>query len=144
MSTNAPGRLARAFFGLVMIAALFAASTALATAPAKKAAPPSEFLPFSPITVSVLDRVRARGFLTVEFGLYVKDKDLRSAVEQNRRALNDSYVRVLADYGAGVARINVPLDLEGISDRLQRATDSMLGQAGARVLLSQAQLRKLH
>jgi hypothetical protein len=88
--------------------------------------------------------MRARGFLTVEFGLYVPDKKLRAEIETRRRALGDAYVRALVVYGADVARVNVAPDLASITDRLQRVTDNVLGQPGARVLLSQAQLRRVH
>lgn len=143
MKVTPAGAWARALAGLALALCLLAGSAALATAPAKKSAQPDEFLPFDAITVSVLERMRVKGFLTVEFGLYVTDKKLRHAVEANRRTLNDAYVRALADYGADVAKITVPPDVDGIAERLQAVTDAMLGRTGARVLLSQLQLRKL-
>jgi flagellar basal body-associated protein FliL len=129
--------------GFVLALCLLAGSAANATAPAKKSAQPDEFLAFDAITVSVLERMRVKGFLTVEFGLYVTDKRLRHAIETNKRTLNDAYVRALADYGADIAKVTVPPDIDGIADRLQSVTDAMLGKKGARVLLSQLQLRKL-
>jgi flagellar basal body-associated protein FliL len=144
MSAIPVSRIARALLSLAIALALFAGSTAFATAPAKRAALPDEFVPFDAITVSVLERMRVRGFLTVEFGLYVSDRKLRDEIDTSRRALKDAYIRVLADYGADVANVSAAPDVAGIAVRLQRVTDSVLGKAGARVLLSQAQLRKLH
>jgi len=137
-------RLARTLLSLAVVFAIFAGSSAFATAPAKKTTPPDEFVPFDAITVSVLERMRVRGFLTVEFGLYVTDEKLRDEIDSNLRALKDAYVRVMADYGADEANVSAAPDLAGIAGRLQRVTDTVLGKAGARVLLSQAQLRKLH
>jgi hypothetical protein len=137
-------RIVPKLLSLAVVLGLLVTSAAFASGPAKKAAPPDAFLPFDPVTVSVLERMRARGFLTVEFGLYVPDKKLRAEIETRRRALGDAYVRALVVYGADVARVDVAPDLASITDRLQRVTDDVLGQPGARVLLSQAQLRRLH
>jgi hypothetical protein len=137
-------RLVRTLLSLGVAAAILAGGSAFATAPAKKMAPPDAFMPLDAITVSVLERARVCGFLTVEFGLYVTDKALREEVDTNLRALKDAYVRVMVDYGAGEANVSIALDLAGIANRLQRVTDTTLGRAGARVLFTQAQLRKLH
>lgn len=144
MSTSPIPRRARPLLSLALAFVLVSAGSALANAPAKRAAQPDAFVPFKAITVSVLERMRVRGFLTVEFGLYVTDKKLREEIDTSRRALKDAYVRVLVDYGADEAKVSVAPDLVGIAGRLQRATDNIVGAGRARVLLSQTQLRKLH
>ncbi len=129
---------------LMLAAVTLAPGLALASAPAKKVAPPDGYFPFEPITVSVLERMRVKGLLTVEFGLYVKDEVLRHRVEGKRRVLSNAYVRMLVDFGSGVATADTPPDLKALGARLQRVTDSVLGKTGARILFSQAQLRRVH
>ena len=137
-------RCAPKLLSLALVFALLSASAAFASAPAKRVTPPDQFLPFDAITVSILERMRVRGFLTVEFGLYVPDEKLRDEIEAHRRALNDAYVRALVDYGADVAQVSAAPDVVSIAGRLQRVTDGVLGKTGARVLLSQTQSRRLH
>lgn len=128
---------------LALFIAMFGATDTSAAAPAKPVALPDEVLTFKPITVSILEHMRVRGLLTVQFNLLVEDPKFREVVETRRPVLNNAYVRVLVDFGAGAASPDSPPDLEVLGRRLQHVTDSTLGRPGARVLLTQAHMRRL-
>jgi hypothetical protein len=75
-----------------------------------------------------------RHSLTVEIGWDVPDAALRQRMALMRVRLVDSTRAALSDYTLRL-RGGAP-DLDQISALLQRATDAVLGQAGARLLLA--------
>jgi flagellar basal body-associated protein FliL len=94
-----------------------------------------------PITVTIVYKRAARGFLVVEFGLDVNDEALRGRVETDLPRLRDAYVRTMSMYAGAVIRPYEQADVDAISTRLQRVTDYVMGGAGAKVLLSQVVVR---
>ena len=116
----------------------------LATAPlAARAAQPIEekkkgggetYMQFPTLTASMIRLNGGRGVLTVETGLDVPDAGLRMRAEESEPRLRDAYVSYLLTYAASV-QPGVAPDPDAIALALQRATDQVLGRAGAKLLL---------
>ncbi len=75
-----------------------------------------------------------RGVLMVETGLDVPDGGLRLRADQLQPRLRDAYLRFLMTYAASLTPGTLP-NTETISVSMQRTTDEVLGQPGAKFLL---------
>lgn len=140
-----------AFLHGLSSAAFLAASFLLMAAPAAaegastyKSALAPTYVTFDTFTVSVLENYKIRGILTLELALNVPDKTIRREAERQKPRLRDAFVRLLIDHAAQVLEIDRVPDLDGLAARLQDVCDQSLGQAGARVLITQAHLRRLN
>lgn len=134
---------------LAMILALSLAGLSAASASSELSAPTNKRRPTAlesyvmvdPVTVTIVYKRAARGFLVVEFGLDVSDETLRGRVESDLPRLRDAYVRTMSTYAGAVVKPYEQADIDSISTRLQRVTDFILGGSGAKVLLSQVVVR---
>jgi len=116
----------------------FAAGT-----PAKKSktTQSESYLMIEPIYASILDGAKPRGLLLVELGLDVPDENFRHRVSSALPALRDAYVRSLLVYAATAVRPWRQPSVTDIANRIQRVTDQVMGQPGARVLMAQTAIR---
>jgi flagellar basal body-associated protein FliL len=99
------------------------------------------YLMIEPLYTTILDGNRPVGLLMIGIGIDVPDPDLRAQVERDMPQLRDGYVRSLMAYTAISVRSWRQPDVAAIADRLQGATDRMLGKPGARILLAQIAVR---
>jgi len=99
------------------------------------------YLMVDPLYTTILDGNRPLGLLMVGIGIDVPDADLRDRVERDMPLLRDGYVRTLMAFSAINVRSWRQPDVAAIADRLQNATDRILRQKGARVLLAQVAIR---
>lgn len=94
-----------------------------------------DFVPLAPLTATLQADYRLRGILQIEAGLEIPDSRLRARAEEMMPRLRNAYVTQLSIYAGANYRYGELPDAERISMMLQRATDDVLGQEGARVLL---------
>lgn len=94
-----------------------------------------DFVPLAPLTATLQADYRLRGILQIEAGLEIPDSRLRARAEEMMPRLRNAYVTQLSIYAGANYRYGEMPDAERISMMLQRATDEVLGQEGARVLL---------
>jgi len=119
---------------VLALMSVFATATGASAASEKKKGGGESYLQFETLTAT-LDKGGGRhGVLTVEMGLDVPDGSLRGRAEALEPRLRDAYIRFLITYAAGVAP-GAPPNPDAIAAALQRATDTVLGQPGAKLLL---------
>ncbi|MBE7217447.1 MAG: Tat pathway signal protein [Caulobacteraceae bacterium] len=116
----------------VLVAALLAGSAA-AAAERKKGGGES-FIALPSLNASILRSSGRHGVLSVEAGLDIPDAALRTRAEKSLPRLRDAYARFLMVYAAAIPPGGAP-DPQVVGDKLQVATDQVLGRPGARVLL---------
>ena len=102
------------------------------------------FVMVEPLYASILEGVRPRGLLLVEFGLDVPDEKFREQVNLAVPRLRDAYVRSLLVYAATAVRPWRQPSVEDISARMQAITNQVMGREGARVLMAQTAIRLTH
>jgi flagellar basal body-associated protein FliL len=89
-------------------------------------------------TISIIQDGRVRGKFMVSFGLDVPDEALREKTEALMPRLRDAWLSELNLYAATSLRMRRAADVGGLSDLLQRTSDTVLGKAGSKVLMGQA------
>lgn len=99
------------------------------------------FIEFNPFSVSVIQRTRVAGFLSVAFQLVVESEEAAAEVERMRPKLNDAIVRILSRVASSRLDINHPVDVDLIRTYLQLAVDSVIGKAKAGVLMQTVSLQ---
>ena len=120
---------------LLAIAALAAPAAALAQEQEqKKKGGGLTYVQFPTLTATVLKGDGRRGVLTVDAGVDVPNGALRAKVNLVEPRLRAAYVQLLQAYVYSLSPGAAP-DPDFLSLTLQRETDRVLGQPGARVLL---------
>ena len=135
----------------VLVCALAVAAPALAGGGGggdkKKAKGPQKDRPFTSLkswvmvsgfTVSIVQDGRVRGKFMVSFGMDVPDAALQEKAEALMPRLRDAWLSELNLYAATSLRPRRPADVARVSDMLQRAADTVLGQPGSKVLMGSA------
>jgi len=124
-----------------MITGLWASSCLMAAAPVAYAGPKAEGgsstggqLRMALINATVLRRTGRRGVMSVESTLDIADGALFERAKLSQPRLNAAFNEAIQLYASRMLPHAVP-DLDGITATLQRATDRVLGRAGAKVLL---------
>ena len=103
-------------------------------APEHKKGGGESFVQLPSLNASILRRSGRHGVLTVEAGLDIPDAALRARAEKSMPRLRDAYARFLVIYADAIPAGGAP-DPQVVGDKLQRATDQVLGRPGARLLL---------
>lgn len=93
------------------------------------------FVALPPLSATVSDGFRISGILQVEAGLEIPDAALRAKAEHLSPRLNDAYMSALTAYAGGAYSPGQVPDADKIARMLQTATDQVLGDDGAHVLL---------
>ncbi|CAN7487328.1 Tat pathway signal protein [Phenylobacterium sp. LjRoot225] len=120
---------------LLALATLCAASPAVAfAAEEKKKTGGDSYLPINNITAYTVRPGARRGVLTVECGLDIPDEALRERADLMLPRLRAAYVQVVQIYAGGLPSGVAP-NPDFLARNLQRSTDTVLGRAGARVLM---------
>ncbi len=122
----------RALFPLV-IAALALASPALATEPKKKGGGPG-FTQFPMINVFTSAMGSRHGSLSLDMGLYASDPKMVDRIKLYMPRLKDAYISRLQGYASNLNSSTL-VDADYVETQLQTATDTVLGQKGAKVLI---------
>ena len=121
-------------FAAIVLAALLAAPGAHAAETKKKGGGLS-YLQLEPLTATILRGDGHRGVLTVETGVDIPGNGaLRARADASQPRLRAAYLVVLQAYASGLGP-GVPPNADYISRQLQRETDRVLGQPGAKLLL---------
>lgn len=123
----------RLLLALPLIAVL-APGVALASGPEKKKGGGVSFIQINTLTSTVIRPDGRRGVLTVETGIDVPDEKLRARAELLLPRLRAAYVQALQTYASGV-NPTAPPNADLLARELQRETDRVIGQKGARLLL---------
>lgn len=123
----------RPLLALALIAAL-APGGAFASGPEKKKGGGLTFIQLNTLTSTVIRPDGRRGVLTVETGIDVPDEKLRAKAEMLVPRLRAAYVQSLQIYASGMNPNSAP-NADQLATQLQRETDRVMGQKGARLLL---------
>lgn len=92
------------------------------------------YIPIQTLTATLIRPTGRRGVLTVQCGLDVPDAKLRTKVELYLPRLRAAYIQTLQTYASGMTP-GLPPNGDVLSQSLQRETDRILAQKGARLLL---------
>lgn len=99
------------------------------------------FVEFEPFSVSVIQRTRIAGFLSVAFSLAVESEAALQQVERLRPKLNDAIVRILSRVASSRLDVSRPVDVDLVRTYVQAAVDSVIGKDKARVLMETVSLQ---
>ena len=119
---------------LLIALALATPGLALASGGDKKKAGGESYLPIRTLLGMTLHNNGGRGVLSVDCGLDVPDPALRHRADQLLPRLRDAYIQSIQAYAAGLPVGALP-NADYIAATLQRQTNTILGQSGARLLL---------
>lgn len=104
---------------------------------AKRISSSTQYVYGPTMVTTLLNRhVGGRQSITVEMGWDVPDATLRARMGPLRLRLHDALRAALSDFGVAGIRPGGAPNLTMLTLHLQRATDAVLGQAGARVVLA--------
>ena len=98
------------------------------------AAAQASYLRLPTITATVVRSGGRRGVLTVETGVDTPNAALRVRVAQSAPRLRAAYAAVVQQ-AAGALLPGAPPDVERLVAQLQAATNTVMGRAGARLLV---------
>jgi flagellar basal body-associated protein FliL len=98
------------------------------------AAAQASYLRLPTITANVIRPGGRRGVMTVETGLDTPDAALRARVAQSAPRLRAAYAAVVQQ-SANILLPGAPPDVERLVAQLQAATNTVMGRAGARLLI---------
>lgn len=91
------------------------------------------FIPFPTLSASLVRADGSRGVLSVEAGLDVPDPALNKVALGLQPRLRDAYTRVMGVYAGSIPPAGAP-NPDVLGAQLQRATDTVLGRPGAKIL----------
>ena len=94
----------------------------------------ASYLRLPTITANVIRPGGRRGVMTVETGIDTPDAALRTRVAQSAPRLRAAYAAVVQQ-SANALLPGAPPDVERMVAQLQAATNTVLGRAGARLLI---------
>ncbi len=115
------------------LAAAAAAPAAVRAAEERKKGGGASYIQFPTLTAPLL-RAGANGVLTAEAGVDTPDPALKAKVDLLQPRLRDAYNTVMAQFAAALSP-GAPPDVEALVQRLQAATDRVVGRPGARFLI---------
>jgi flagellar basal body-associated protein FliL len=130
-------KIPRALISCVLAAvasSLAAGGAASAAETEKKKGGGLSYIQLPALTATVMRPTGRRGVLTVEVGLDVPDTKLHDRAAASTPRLRDAYVRYMQIYAASIPPGGLP-NPDAIGSALQRSTDQVLAQPGARLLL---------
>jgi hypothetical protein len=98
------------------------------------AAPQASYLRLPTITANVIRPGGRRGVMTVETGVDTPDAVLRARVARSAPRLRAAYAAVVQQVATALLP-GFPPDVERLVAQLQAATNTVMGRAGARLLI---------
>ena len=124
----------RALLGLAAVATAAAATPAAASSGGGGSAAQATYLGLPTVTGNVRRPGGALGVMTVEVGVDTPDAALRARVAQSAPRLRAAYAQVVQQQAATLLPGAAP-DIERLVAALQGATNTVMGRAGARLLI---------
>ena len=126
--------IAAALVAGLVPAALLSTSAAQAAGEAKKKGGGVSFIQFDTLTATVIRGDGRRGVMTVDLGIDVPNAGLRQRASISAPRLRAAYVQMVQAYASGLGP-GMPPNADYMAQVLQRQTDQVLGQPGAKFLL---------
>ncbi len=123
----------RRFLARLVLSTAFLAGPALASEPKKKGGGPG-YTQFPMLNVFTASQAGRHGNLSLDMGLYAKDPKMVDRIKLYMPRLKDAYISRLQAYAANLTPSSM-VDADYLSAQLQAATDAVLGQTGAKVLI---------
>lgn len=108
---------------------------------AEETAPAPTFVEFAPVSVSVVHNNRVTGFLSVAFGVMVKDPEAAAKVEALLPKISDACVQMLVRIARTRLDVTQAINIELLRTYLQRSVDGVIGEGVAQVLIQDATLQ---
>lgn len=132
------------FLPRLCLLAAFATGMTLEPACAAEAVKPPEAvnIPVDGLSVTLFDRARARGVLMLSLNLALHDSSRKDAVMAKMPRLQDSYMQIVSQLASTTYRVDRPINIPGLTSRLQQATDKVLGATIAKVAIGSAVTRR--
>ncbi len=127
---------------LITAALVCSAQPAYASGKTKKVTADATFLQLPALQVSVGGPYRYTGLMVLEFGLDIQDVALRAKAEGLEPRLRDAHSQAMNQFVANYYKPGTVPNVSELANRLQRATDTVLGQRGARILLGSVLVTK--
>ena len=126
----------RALLGLApaLVGLATAAATPAAASSGGGGGAQASYLGLPTVTGNVRRPGGALGVMTVEVGVDTPDAALRTRVAQSAPRLRAAYARVVQQHAAALLP-GAPPDIERLVTALQTATNTVMGRAGARLLI---------
>ncbi|WP_420477864.1 Tat pathway signal protein [Brevundimonas sp. FT23028] len=124
----------RALLGLAAVATAAAASPASASSGGGGGSSGNSYLGLPTVTGNVRRPGGGTGVMTVEVGVDTPDAALRTRVAQSAPRLRAAYAQVVRQQAATLLP-GAPPDIERLVSALQAATNTVMGRAGARLLI---------
>jgi hypothetical protein len=121
-------------FSLAVLVPMFS-TDALAAAP-KKAASDSPFVAQSQISVTMMRSMRPVGMLQADVGILVTNQAQRARATALTPVLRDTWRRTTQEFANSSVMQGRPPDAVLLGQRLQSATDQIIGPGVARVLFT--------
>jgi flagellar basal body-associated protein FliL len=120
----------------VALMTVFCALPANAAAPPKTSSADSPFGGQSQITVTIMRAMRPSGMLQADIGILVPNQANRARTAALQPVLRDAWRRTTQEFANSSLIQGRPPDAVLLGQRLQAATDQVLGQGVARVLFT--------
>lgn len=118
---------------LTSLSALGTATAGHASEPKKKGGGPG-FTQFPMMSVFTAGSGYRHGTLSLDMGLYADDPKMVDRIKLYMPRLKDAYINKLQGYASNLTATTM-VDADYVAVQLQAATDQVLGQKGAKVLL---------
>lgn len=92
------------------------------------------FTQFKPLMATVTRPNGGRGVLSVEAGIDTPDPALKARADLLEPRLRDAYTQAVGVFAASLSP-GAPPDVDALAQRLQQATDRVIGRPGSRLLI---------
>ena len=125
--------LRRRFLACLFLSSAAFAVPALASEPKKKGGGPC-YTQFPMLNVFTAAQGGRHGNLSLDMGLYAKDPKMVDRIKLYMPRLKDAYINRLQAYASNLTPSSM-VDADYLATQLQTATDAVLGQKGAKVLI---------
>lgn len=123
----------RRFLAFLALSTAFGAAPGLASEPKKKGGGPG-YTQFPMLNVFTAAQGGRHGNLGLDMGLYATDPKMVDRIKLYMPRLKDAYIGRLQAYAANLTPSSM-VDADYLAAQLQTATDTVLGQKGAKVLI---------
>jgi hypothetical protein len=117
-------------FGVIALTA----GPVMAGAPPKKKGGGSAYTQLPMLLITTHKHGGRRGNVAIELGVYAEDKKLTDQVKLYQPRLMDAYLSALNGY-AQTLKPNTVINTDYVQAELQKATDTVIGKKGVKVLL---------
>jgi len=123
----------RRFLTCIALSTAVVGAPAVASEPKKKGGGPG-YTQFPMLNVFTASQGGRHGNLSLDMGLYANDPKMVDRIKLYMPRLKDAYISRLQAYAANLTPSSM-VDADYLATQLQSATDAVLGQKGAKVLI---------